>query len=79
MTYRDLGVGFFWCALELERFIQSAIRKLDRLKKRSESRRRRIQEHDFEPAEKVTRDFEERIGRSIKKIDTSTRVGTKLE
>ncbi|TET44707.1 hypothetical protein E3J62_09570 [candidate division TA06 bacterium] len=61
-----------------ERFIESAMRKFDRRKRGSESKRRRIQEFDFEPAEKVIRDFEKRISRSIKKIDTSTRAGTRL-
>ena len=61
-----------------ERFIESAMRKFDRRQRRSESRRRRIQEFDFEPAEKVIGDFEKRIRKGIKKIDTSTRVGTRL-
>jgi putative transposase len=61
-----------------ERFIESATRRFDRRKKRSESRRRRIEEYDFESAEKVIGDFEKRIGRSIKRIETSTRAGTRL-
>ena len=61
-----------------ERFIESAKKKFDRRKMRSESTRRRIQEHDFEPVEKVIRDFEKKTGSSIKKIDTFTRVGTRL-
>ena len=78
MTYRNLGVRFSGDVVGDDRFIESAIRKFDRRKRRSESRRRRIQEHDFEPAEKVIRDFEKRKDRSIKKIDTSTRAGTRL-
>ncbi|MFQ5906891.1 MAG: hypothetical protein ACE5JA_10035 [bacterium] len=77
MICRSSGLRFCGDVLGDERFIESPIRKFDRRKRRSESKRRRIQEHDFEPAEKVIRDFEKRIGRSIKKIDTSTRAGTR--
>ncbi len=61
-----------------DRFIESAIRRFDRRKRRSESGRKRIREYDYESAEKVIRDFEERIGSSVKRIDTSTRAGTRL-
>lgn len=61
-----------------ERFIKSAMRKSDRRRAMSESRRRRIKEFDFVPAEKVIKVFESKIGRSIEEIDTSTRVGTRL-
>ena len=61
-----------------ERFIEAAMRRHDRRGRTSESRRKRIKEFDFVPAEKVIEVFEGKIGRSIREIDTSTRAGTRL-
>jgi REP element-mobilizing transposase RayT len=61
-----------------DEFIEFAMRKSDRRKMRAESKRRRIEEYGFEPAEKVIVDFEKRIGSHVEKIDTGTRVGSRL-
>lgn len=59
-------------------FIEAAIRRFDRRKRKSKSRRMRMEEHDFPAVDKLIRDFEKRKQLGIEKIDPGTRVGRRL-
>lgn len=65
-------------ALGDDSFIEAAIRRFDRRKRRSKSKRMRTEEHDFPPVDKLIRDFEKRRQVRIEKIDPETRVGRRL-
>lgn len=59
-------------------FIEAAIRRFDRRKRESKSRRMRMEEHDFPHVDKLIRDFEKRKQVRIEKIDPGTRIGRRL-
>jgi len=59
-------------------FIEAAIRRFDRRKRKSKSKRMRMEEHDFPPVDKLIRDFEKRNHLRIEKIDARTRIGRRL-
>jgi putative transposase len=58
-----------------ESFVEAAMRKFDRRRKKSESRRMRKREYDFPSVDRLIRDFEERKRIRIGKIDVKTRAG----
>lgn len=59
-------------------FIEAAVKRFDRRKRGSKSKRMRIEEHDFPPADQLIRDFERRKQVSIEEIDGKTRLGRRL-
>jgi putative transposase len=58
-----------------ERFIEAAMRRFDRRKRKLESRRMRRREYDFASVERTIRGFEKRERIQISKIDVKTRAG----
>ncbi|MFQ5885586.1 MAG: transposase [Thermoplasmata archaeon] len=61
-----------------ESFIEAAIRKFDRRKKKSESRKMRKREYDFPSVEEMIKGFEKKEKIRIRKIDVKTKVGREL-
>jgi len=75
---RSLGVGRGGEVLGDERFIEKAIRRFDRRKQKSRSKKMRKEEYDFSFVKRMIKEFERGKGHKIERIDVRTRAGRTL-
>jgi REP element-mobilizing transposase RayT len=77
---RELPVGKTRMGYVLgdEDFVEAAIKRFDRRRTTSKSKRMRKEEHDFPPVERLIRDFERHRKVRLEEIDPATRVGRRL-
>lgn len=61
-----------------DRFIEEAMERFNRRKKKGKSRRMRMYEYELEPVEKVIKAFEKENGIKIEEINTKTKKGKSL-